>query len=192
MKAIWCLLFALIFALGCARIMVETPKEPIKVDITMRLDIYQHIQKDITAIEDIVSGPQEKNLPQDKKSLLDYFISCAYAQEGLGPEIEQAALRRRDRHPQIASQQEKGIIGESRLGLLEIKDPRKVEPSIEQLLKAENQDRLIIYRAIAKRNNAPLQEVQAIYAQRLQENAPCGTPIEVFDTDSGNYAWKTK
>jgi len=31
---------------GCAKVQVQAPKEPIKVDISMRLDVYQHVEKD--------------------------------------------------------------------------------------------------------------------------------------------------
>ncbi len=55
-KRIIIVLVMVIFALGCARVRVETPKEGIKVDISMRLDIYQHVSKDIDDIESMVSG----------------------------------------------------------------------------------------------------------------------------------------
>ena len=86
--------FFLFSFMACARVRVEAPKDPIKVDISMRLDIYQHVQTDINQIENIVSGAQEKPKPKDGQSLLDHFIHSAYAQEGLSPEVEQAALRR--------------------------------------------------------------------------------------------------
>ncbi|MDD5729736.1 MAG: hypothetical protein PHN57_01210, partial [Candidatus Omnitrophica bacterium] len=55
---------SVILVLGCARVRVEAPKEPIKVDISMRLDIYQHVTKDINDIENIVTGSEGK----DKKA----------------------------------------------------------------------------------------------------------------------------
>ena len=41
---------------GCASVQVNAPKEPIKMDISMRLDVYQHVVKDIDDIESIVAG----------------------------------------------------------------------------------------------------------------------------------------
>ena len=192
MKTNWFLICGIIFAIGCARVMVETPKEPIKVDISMRLDIYQHIEKDIDAIEDIVSGSSENTQSSGKKGLLDYFIPQAYAQEELSPELEQAALRRRDRYAELISWQKKGIIGEDRLGLLEIRDPKLMDSALFDLVKAENNDRMIIYAQVAKKNNAPVRDVQKIYAKRLQDDAPAGTEIEVLNEQTGAYEWKRK
>ena len=192
MKITLVLMLSAIFALGCARVTVQTPKEPIKVDISMRLDVYQHIIKDIDEIENIVSGTEEKSQSNDEQSLLDYFVCSAYAQEGLSPEVEQAALRRRNRRTELVSWQEKGIIGENRLGLLEIRDPESTDPSLEQLISEENSDRMIIYKAVAKKNNTPVEDVQKIYAERLQNDAPSGTAIEVFNEATAVYEWKIK
>ena len=186
------LMLSLIFIWGCARVMVQTPKEPIKVDISMRLDIYQHIEKDIDEIENIVSGSKETTKSENKESLLDYFISNVYAQEGLSPEVEEAALRRRDRRSELVPWQEKGTIGENKSGLLEIRDSGSADPSVKQLINSENSDRMIIYQAVANKNNTSVGEVQTIYAQRLQNDAPSGTPIEVPDEATGSYEWRVK
>ena len=37
------MLCLMVAAVGCAKVQVQAPKEPIKVDITMRLDVYQHV-----------------------------------------------------------------------------------------------------------------------------------------------------
>jgi len=184
-------LLLLLSVSGCARVKVEAPKEPIKVDISMRLDIYQHIQKDIDAIENIVSGSQEKINLKDNQSQL-HFLQPLYAQEGLDPQLEQSEKNRKNRHTQISSLQAKGIIGENKSGLVEIKDSTSKTASIESLAKAENDDRLVIYRTIAQKNNSSMEEVQKIYAKRLQQDAPSGTPIEVFNDSSGRYEWKVK
>lgn len=183
---------ALFFILGCARVRVEAPREPIKVDISMRLDVYQHVQKDIDAIESIVSGDKKEiKSPDDKQGFLGYFISCAFAQEGLSPEVEQAALKRRDRSKELIPLQEKGIIGENKAGLIEIKDVASAG-SLGQLVKAENDDRMLIYRSLAEKNNTSAEEIQRLYAARLQKDAPFGTPIEVLNQSSGAFEWKIK
>jgi hypothetical protein len=101
MKAIGLVILAIVVILGCARVRVEAPKEPIKVDITMRLDVYQHVVKDINNIEDLVSGASSAQTPADKQSRSFFFAAAAYAQEGLSPDVEQAALRRKDRRQQL-------------------------------------------------------------------------------------------
>ena len=192
MKVLLYVIMALVFLLGCARVRVEAPKEPIKVDISMRLDIYQHVAKDIDDIENIVSGQKEKAKTKDRQSWLNYFVRKAYAQEGLSPEVEQAALRRKDRKPQLNSWQEKGIVGENKSGLVETKGQERAEPSLQELARAENSDRMIIYQAVAQKNGATLDEVKKLYAKRLQADASIGTPIEVFNANTGNYEWQIK
>jgi len=188
------IIFALVLFLasGCARVSVEAPKEPIKVDISMRLDVYQHIQSDIDAIEDIVSGGSSTPDDKDKQSLLEMFIPLAYAEDGLSKQVEDAALGRRDRLQKIVNLEMSGAIGENRLGFVEIRNASAAGASAEQLLKAENADRMTIYKSLAQKNNTSLEEIQKIYASRLQKEAPAGTPIEVFNQVSGSYEWKIK
>lgn len=184
MKTAALLMLAVIIGLGCAKVQVQAPKEPIKVDISMRLDIYQHIEKDIDQIENIVAG-------KDKQSFLVGLVGVAFAEEGLSPEVEEAALRRKDRRSELLSWEGKGAIGENKSGLTEIRDPSAADPSIQQLVSAENSDRMIIYRAVAAKNNSSVEDVQKLYAKRLQDDAPGGTPIEVLN-QSGSYEWKKK
>jgi uncharacterized protein len=171
-------------AIGCARVRVEAPKEAFKVDISMRLDVYQHVAKDIDSIENIVSGAPQKPVKPDIKSSLNIFVSEAYAQEGLGADVEAAALRRRDRKPQLAQYESSGAIGENGSGLVEIRGA--AGPDAQAVVGAENSDRMIIYAAVAQRNGTAVAEVQKLYAKRLQVDAPAGTPLEV------DGAWKTK
>lgn len=167
MRIIYLLIAVLFLGIGCARVRVEAPKEPIKLDISMRLDIYQHVAKDIDAIEDIVSGKEQK-LPSSKNgSKLNILVKDAYAEDSLGPEVERAALNRRDRRPQLLSLEEKGIISENNVGLVEIAG--EADSSIKELVSAENSDRMVIYKAIAAKNGISVEEVQEIYAKKLQE-----------------------
>jgi uncharacterized protein YdbL (DUF1318 family) len=190
MRISYIILLGVVLSLGCARLRVEAPKEPIKVDITMRLDVYQHIIKDIDAIEDIVSGEgRERARPQ---SLLDSFVGYCYAEEGLNPEIEQAALRRKERYAQLSSLQQKGVVGENRNGLVEIRTPGQSSPQVDELIKLENNDRMIIYRLIAEKNRVSVEEIQKVYAKRLQNDAPPATPVEVLNEASGSYEWRVK
>jgi len=186
-------ILGLFLALGCARLSVEAPKEPIKVDISMRLDVYQHIQNDIDAIEEIVSGGSPSVQDNaDKQSLLRMFISLAYAEDGLSKQVENAALGRRNRLQEIMALEKAGVIGENKLGFLEIKNTSGSGSDVGQLVSSENADRLTIYKSLADKNNTSLEEIQKIYASRLQKEAPAGAPIEVFNQVSGVYEWKIK
>lgn len=185
------LIMLVVFA-GCARIRVEAPKEPIKLDISMRLDIYQHVAKDIDAIEDIVSGNGSKPAKGKQGSMLDLFVKDAYAQESLSPEVEQAAYNRRDRKPELVSWEAKGVIGENKLGLVEARDSGRVDSPINSLINAENTDRMVIYKAISSKNGISVEEVQKIYAKKLQDSANSGTPVEALNEATGQYEWKIK
>lgn len=171
-------------AIGCARVRVEAPKEAFKVDISMRLDVYQHVSRDIDSIEDIVSGRSTQKAGPDTKSSLNIFVSDAYAQEGLGPEVEQAAARRRDRKSQLSQYEASGVIGENGSGLVEVRG--QADAQAQSVVSAENADRMIIYSSVAQKNGTSVAEVQKLYARRLQSDAPAGTPIEI------DGAWKVK
>jgi len=189
-KGFFLTLAVIIFSLGCARLSVQGSKEPIKVDISMRLDIYQHVEKDIDAIEGIVSGAKEKNEPSDQQSFLGFLIGSAYAQEGLSPEVEQAALRRKGRIDELHALEGKGVIGENKMGLVEARDSSG--GSVKELIEAENRDRTIIYNSLAAKNNTSVEEVQQLYAKRLRSDAPPGTPVEALNETTGAYEWKVK
>lgn len=192
MKRFWMVLIISVVFAGCARVRVEAPKEAIKLDISMRLDIYQHVAKDIDAIEDIVSGSGQKTPSNKQGSMLDILVPDAYAQEGLSVEVEQAALNRKARRPEVISLEAKGAVGENRSGLLEVRNPEVVDESAKSLIDVENKDRMVIYRAISDKNNISMEEVQKLYAKKLQDNADSGVQIEVMNEATGQYEWKVK
>ncbi len=192
MKKTMIALLGLTFALGCARVSVQAPKDPIKVDISMRLDIYQHIKNDIDDIENMVTGSSPKPKAQGPQSFLNIFVSPAYAAEDLSPEVEAAALRRKDRRDELIAWETKGIIGENKSGLLVIRLSDKADVSATNLVREENHDRMIIYQSVAQKNGSSVEEVQKLYAKRLQRDALAGTPIEVFDSARGLFEWTIK
>lgn len=176
---------------GCARVRVEAPKDPIKVDISMRLDIYQHLERTIDKIEDMVS-PDPVPAAEGKQSFLGVFLPRrAYAAEAVSdPEIEGAVQRRKSRLAQVVALLEKGTAGENRLGLLELR--RQASGAEKEVVRQENNDRMVIYRKLAARNGVELEEIEKLYAKRLQESLPAGAPVEVFDLDKGAYVWHIK
>ena len=141
-----------------------------------------------------VLSPVQKKRPSPKTitACAIFFIGSAYAQEGLSPEVEEAALRRKDRREELSSWEAKGVVGENKLGLVELKDSGAGAPDIAQLIKTENSDRMVIYQSVAKKNNSAVEDIQKLYAKRLQQDAPAGTPIEVLNEASGSYEWKIK
>jgi hypothetical protein len=120
------------------------------------------------------------------------LVAEAYAQEGLSPEVEQAALRRKDRKASLSEAQAKGIIGENKEGLVQIRLADQAGAGFESLVNQENADRLVIYKAVAQKNGTSVEEVKKLYAKRLQNDAPSGTPVEVVDETNGAEAWGIK
>ena len=177
------------FLMGCARVSIES-KKPIKVDVTMRLDIYQHVTQDVNAIEDMISSPkQKKGAASNKSSFLRFGVDEAYAQEesDYSPEVKKAIERRKTRRENLMPWQAKGVIGENSQGLVEIRDTASGGYEAVTLVETENKDRMTIYQYVAQRNGASLGETAKIFAKRIQEDAPSGTPIQ-----SSDGQWKTK
>ena len=81
----------------------------------------------------------------------------------------------RARQPKIIALKADGIIGENNRGYLEYrgaKEPRK------GLLEAENQNREVVYRAIAKQQNTNAENVGRRRAAQIAERAPAGTWLQ--------------
>jgi uncharacterized protein YdbL (DUF1318 family) len=170
--------------IGCATVKVQAPKEPIKVDISMRLDVYQHVQKDINTIEDLVTGSGSSQGAADKQSFLNFGAGVAYAQE-LSPQVEEAAMRRKARRGELVSLEQAGIVGESNKGLVQVMKPEHIVA--DSIVNEENADRMVIYNSIAAGNGTAVSDVQKLYAERLQKDAPSGTQVQADDG-----SWRTK
>ena len=161
---------------GCASVQVKAPKDPIKMDIAMRLDVYQHVVKDANDIESIVEGRSGKSTVVS--SIAGFFVTNAYADDGgLSPEATDAAYRRRDRRDALVALEVQGVVGENRGGLVEARSPGDANAQ-QQILKEENNDRMIIYRVIAAKNGSSVEDVQKVYAERLRSGLPSGAAVQ--------------
>ncbi len=184
------LLVMMALVTGCASLTMRAPKEPIKVDISMRLDVYQHVQEDIDEVESLVSGTGGSS---SVISPAGFFVGTAFAQEeGLSGRVKEAALRRRDRRSELRSYQAKGVIGENAYGFVEVHDQARADEKVRKMVINENDDRDIIYKSIAAGNNAPIEGVQTMYADRLQEDVPLGTPVQRLNRSTNKYEWEIK
>ena len=169
---------------------MATPKDPIKVDISMRLDVYQHVAQDIDDIENIVSGEEQEPQSKATPDIFNIFVTEAYAEEELSPDAQVAALARKDRRESLQDLQRQGFVGENRSGLVEIRKKEGAPATISAVVGSENKDRMIIYLWIAKKNGISVPEVEKLYAERLQADAPSGTPIEV--KQANGFKWQIK
>lgn len=181
MKKVVIVLGAILFlTAGCVGVRVKAPEKPFKVDIAMRLDVYQHVQNDIDAIENVVKGSRKEESKPIVQSFLDFLTPTAHA-EGLDSAIEEAALRRNSRYSEIISLEKEGVLGESALGMIVIR--KNADDSINKLVSEENSDRMMIYKGIAEKNRTSIENVQMMYGARLQNGAPAGTPVESSENE---------
>lgn len=174
------IVLSLLFLFGCARVNL-TSKDPIKLDVTMRVDIYQHVAQDANAIEDMISAPAgNKTVSSDKTSWLVLGVSEAFAQEeGAFPASVQAAIdARKSRRPELVALEAEGVVGENAKGYIEIRDRAAADSATQALVSDENQDRRVIYDHVAKKNNTDTADTGVVFAERIQKDALSGTPIQ--------------
>ncbi len=173
--------------LGCARVSIDT-KKPIQVDVKMRVDIYQHVAQDVANIEDMISS-ESKAKGAEQVSLFFLGVREAWAQEEADyPENVRAAIeRRKERRSELVSWEARGVIGENMRGQVELVHGAVADNSVVGLVEQENRDRSIIYAYVAGKNNASVDETAAVFAKRIQADAPSGTPIQ-----SSGGEWTTK
>ena len=180
-------LVAVLVALGCARVNLQTEK-PLKVDINMRVDVYQHVVKEAASIEDQVYGSSEKKL-----NLL-LRMDEAYAQES-GSDLDNAIQLRRARASTIEGYFDKGYVGENKDALLELKDQSlasDLSTAVQSMIAEENRDRDIIYKATAQKNSADLARTRQIFFDDHYKRASSGWWFQVHDSATGTYNWVRK
>jgi hypothetical protein len=142
--------------------------EPIKVDIAMRLDVYQHEAPAGAASASASPAPTP-------------------ARSG------DPAERRRNREADIQTFKNGRLVGESRNGLLVI----LVEPAgdygdyVRRTVAGENSDRMALMKARADKEKRPLSDVQAAEAKSWADRSFKGEWIELKQPD-GSYEWVQK
>ena len=143
---------------------LSTPK-PLKVNINVKLDVYQHGQ------------------PTSQKT-------AAVAETGTPEAVED---RRRLRLGELQPLKNSRLVGENHLGLLEIRNPTPGEYGdyVSEIVAAENKDRMALMESMAKTQNIPLAAVQKQQAENAVHSAFNGEWIEVQKPD-GTYSWTQK
>jgi uncharacterized protein YdbL (DUF1318 family) len=129
-------------------------------------------------------------------SILDLIIPTANAQADLNiatPAVRQLTQSMEARHGQLKKYYDTGSVGQTRDGLVEIRDqnliPLPERNAVRKLVADENADRASLYREIATANGHPEWEtdIRTTFAQRWTERAAAGWYVQ----DSGG-AWKQK
>ena len=113
--------------------------------------------------------------------MLLFFTAIALSAAAWGQDIKD---RMRDRLPAIVALKKAGAVGENNKGYLESRSPSTNQKGV---VDAENQDRRLIYAAIAKKQNTTPELVGQRRALQIAEKADPGTWIQ--DT-SGRWRQK--
>jgi len=108
--------------------------------------------------------------------LIFLFVNSAFA-EGIQD-------RMKNRLPAIAELKKEGVIGENNLGYLEYVGVTKKG---EDIISAENNDRKLVYEAIAKKENTTAALVGELRAKKIAEKADPGDWIK---DESGKWYQK--
>ncbi len=109
------------------------------------------------------------------------------------PAIRALTASMQSRYPQLAPYYASGAVGLSRDGLVALRDaaavPLPQRAQVNALVAAENQDRLALYRDIARANNHPEWEadIQAKFGERWAAKAQNGWWVQ-----DATGAWKRK
>ena len=178
------------FSLGCARVehSIKEPikVDPIKVDISLRVDVYQHVAEEAKSIEEQIfqsdDGAQFFNI---------FAVREAYAADP----VQEAIERRKVRVTEIEYYFQKEFIGENHRGYLEMMPTQmlpETKKKILDLIKEENKDRKTIYAHVAQKNGADIVNTEKIFFKDHYERAPKGYWFEVFDGAQGKYVWEQK
>ncbi len=177
------IIILVLFIISCAKVSVETSK-PIKVDINMRVDIYQHVVKDVEDINDQIYGTEDK----DFNALFGF--NQAYAEDS-SDLMASAISRRKARLSIIEGYFAQGYIGENKDALLELRSaPQDGREQIESFISQENSDRNIIYQAVAEKNQTDISTVRKASLESDYKRAAFGYWFQV--PDSEGYTWKRK
>jgi len=188
---------------GCTKHNIKVEQdEPFRVDVNMRIDVYQHVVDYSNTIEDVVNEdtlqPQSYNFMKILVRFMPDFASDAYAGETniiteLSDKAREAIENRKARRNQLVPWQTRGVLGETADGMLEIVNDSNLtnaqKAQVKQLVNLENRDRLIIYKGIAQIEGVSAEEIGKVYSIRLRKDAPTGTPTQVYNQSSGVYEW---
>ena len=149
---------------GCTSIPIDVgTKDPVKVDIAMKVDVYQHADP---------NGPK-KTAPQ--------------------PAPTDVAKSRRNRMGEIQVLKNSRLVGESHAGALEIRTlpPGEYGDYVKTTVDAENSDRARLIEKLAKEKNIPVSVAERQQAELFQKDAFAGEWTEAAD-GAGKFAWKQK
>jgi uncharacterized protein YdbL (DUF1318 family) len=103
--------------------------------------------------------------------ILTVWITTGFAFAG----ADDIKSRMKTRLPVIEALKSQGIIGENNRGYLAFVGDQREK---EAVVNAENEDRKIVYQALAKRENVPVERLEALRAKNLAAKADPGEWVQ--------------
>jgi hypothetical protein len=156
-----------------------TTDEPLKVDINVRLDVYQHEGKEgeASAASDAGTSAEAAAVIADAKVSADMV-----------------AKRKRDRMEEIQELKNNRLVGENHRGLLTIRTLPLEEYGdyVKKTVEGENYDRNYLMRVEAKERNALLHTVQETTWNENIARSYEGEWVEVAGEKEGTFGWEQK
>jgi hypothetical protein len=151
---------------GCLKpfeVNVNTP-EPIKVDLSVDVNVYQY------------NGGEKKKT------------------EDASDDFREAMDRTRNRMGEIQELKNNRLVGEDRGGLLSIRNRPAGEYGeyVETTVEAENHDRELLMKHEAGDEDTPLEKIREEQWKHRQRKSFPGEWIEVLDDDGRSYHWIQK
>jgi hypothetical protein len=147
---------------SCETVKVDLQSpEPIKVDVNMRLDVYQY-------------KGDEPDKPDAAQASFDA-----------------AQTRMRNRYAEIQTFKNNGLVGEDHRGLLHLREKPAGEwgDEVEKQVNQENEDRTLLIRRQAKDTNQAMHEVQDEQWKHRTKIAYHGEWIEVPGEKPNTFKW---
>ena len=114
-------------------------------------------------------------------------FAATYDYKTMTPDIEKALKNRQARYYQLQSLKQEGLVGENNRGYV---TDLKNNPAAAALTAEENQDRRVLYEALAEQNklgSEGLLEVQRAFADVQREKAGSGDMVQ-----SSSGEWRKK
>ena len=109
--------------------------------------------------------------------------SSAHAQyelKEITPDVQSALENRKERYEQLSALKAQGVLGENNHGYVDV---LKDEGAASQVAFEENQDRKVIYTAVAEQNDitSSMDVIEKVFAQVQREKAKPGESIQEED-----------
>lgn len=156
----WLLLLLVLPSCKSFKVDLSSP-EPIKVDMNMRLDVYQY-----------------KGDEPGKKGEAEVSY-------------EEAVQRQRNRMAEIQKLKDNRFVGEDHRGLLHLREKPAGDwgDYVDRTVNMENEDRTILMRREAKQSNRALHEVQDEQWKRRTSASFAGEWVELPGDKPNTYKW---